>query len=168
MIRKIQPADDPDVAKIIRTVMTEFGAVGSRFSIADPEVDAMFGAYANPKSIFYVLEDRGSLVGCGGIAPLVGGQQDTCELKKMYLMAQARGKGLGTLLCEMLIVDAQRFAYRQIYIETLARMEAAIRVYEKLGFDKLPQCLGQTGHVGCDTFYARQLEPLHLDASLLR
>ena len=40
-VRAIEPRDNEAVANIIRRVMTEFGAVGCNFSIADEEVDAM-------------------------------------------------------------------------------------------------------------------------------
>jgi len=47
-LRRIEPGDDPAMGAVIREVMTEFGAVGSGFSIEDPEVDAMSAAYAGP------------------------------------------------------------------------------------------------------------------------
>jgi putative acetyltransferase len=45
VLRTIRPGDNPQVAGIIRSVMTEFGAVGPGFSIMDPEVDHMYEAY---------------------------------------------------------------------------------------------------------------------------
>ena len=67
----IRPEDNPAVARIIRTVMTEYGAVGPGYSIEDPEVDAMFETYDHPRALFLVLENnKGEPVGCGGIAPL--------------------------------------------------------------------------------------------------
>jgi putative acetyltransferase len=51
-LRPIAVADNPAVAQIIRTVMTEFGAVGKGYSIEDPEVDAMYEAYQDPRSAY--------------------------------------------------------------------------------------------------------------------
>lgn len=166
LIRRIQPADNAAVANVIRTVMTEFGAVGSGFSIEDPEVDAMFEAYAGPMAKFYVVEQGQRLHGCGGIAPLAGADRDTCELKKMYFLPEVRGQGVGRLLAETLLRDAAGLGFRRIYIETLESMAAANRLYQKLGFERLEKSLGNTGHCGCDTFYALDLEPIELDPSL--
>ncbi|MCC7504801.1 MAG: GNAT family N-acetyltransferase, partial [Saprospiraceae bacterium] len=69
--RPVRPEDNPQVANIIRTVMTEYGAVGEGYSIEDPEVNAMYEAYDNNRALFLVLQtEDGRLVGCGGIAPL--------------------------------------------------------------------------------------------------
>ena len=167
IIRKIKPEDNAVVAGIIRSVMTEIGAVGPGYSIEDPEVDAMFEAYDQPRSVFYVLEDQSELVGCGGLAPLVGAEPTQCELQKMYFLPAARGKGLGKILGEMLIVDARRFEYRSIYIETLETLTAANRLYQKLGFEPLESAEGNTGHCGCDTYYRMNIEPQQIDPSLL-
>jgi hypothetical protein len=67
LIRRIRQDDNAAVGGIIREVMTEFGAVGCEFSIADPEVDAMYEAYPTPGAAFYVVELDGQVVrGCCG------------------------------------------------------------------------------------------------------
>lgn len=167
LIRKIQASDNERVADIIREVMTEFGAVGEGYSIEDPEVDSMFQAYSNTRSAFYVVEHEKVVVGCGGIAELQGGDPSTCELKKMYFLESARGKGAGKIMAEMLIVDARRFGYRKIYIETLERMEAAGRLYQQLGFQRLDAPLGKTGHCSCDSYLELEIEPPEIDPALL-
>jgi putative acetyltransferase len=159
-VRKIRQDDNPLVANIIRTVMTEFGAVGPGFSIEDPEVDAMFEAYEDPRSVFYVLLNGDQPIGCGGVSQLVGGDSGVCELKKMYFLPEGRGQGAGRVLAELLIIDARRLGYHRIYIETLQRMVAANHLYRRLGFKLLDGCLGATGHVGCDLFYALDLDPV--------
>lgn len=167
LIRRIHPEDNPYVAAIIRDVMTEHGAVGAGYSIEDPEIDDMHAAYSSEGSVFYVLEEKQGLVGCGGLARLKGGTPEVCELQKMYFLEQARGLGLGRLLGETLLMDARRFGYRRVYIETLERMQAACRLYEKLGFTRHRHCLGATGHSGCDAFFVKDIEPLELDPQLL-
>ncbi|HMB42995.1 MAG TPA: GNAT family N-acetyltransferase, partial [Luteimonas sp.] len=85
-IRPIRTADDTAIASIIRTVMPEFGAVGSGFAINDPEVDWMTRAYSQPRCAYFVVEQDGVVVGGAGVAPLAGGDGDTCELRKMYFL----------------------------------------------------------------------------------
>ena len=71
-LRPIQGEDDATMAAIIRTVMPEFGAIGSGFAIADPEVDWMSRAYAEPRHAYFVVESNGRVIGGCGIAPLIG------------------------------------------------------------------------------------------------
>lgn len=157
-IRPIAPADDAAVARIIRTVMPEFGAVGGGFAILDPEVDHMARAYAQPRSAYFVaVDDAGEVLGGGGVAPLQGGAPGVCELRKMYFLEQARGQGAGEALLRRCLEAARGFGFTRCYLETLERMTAARKLYAKLGFGPLPGPLGSTGHHGCDNFYALDL-----------
>lgn len=156
-IRPIEQADDAAIAAIIRTVMPEFGACGSGFAINDPEVDWMSRAYAAPRSAYFVVEDGGRVVGGGGIAPLEGGDGDTCELRKMYFLPQARGRGAGARLMARCLQAARDAGFRRCYLETLTGMDAAMRLYERSGFRRIAGPLGDTGHGGCNTFYLLDL-----------
>src|SRR5262245_3775657 len=113
-IRPIRVEDEPIVAQIIRTVMPEFGAQGPGFAIMDPEVDHMAEAYARPGCAFFVLEETdGTVVGGAGIAPLTGADPDTCELRKMYFLRQARGRGAGSRLLSQCLEAARKLGYRR-------------------------------------------------------
>lgn len=157
-IRPIRPADDAAVASIIRAVMPEFGASGPGFAIHDPEVAAMSGAYDRPGAAYFVVTDGERVVGGGGVAPLEGGDPGTCELRKMYFLPEIRGKGLGERLLRRCLQAARDLGYRRVYLETLTGMDAAQRLYEKVGFQRISCAEGKTGHFGCDRFYAMNLE----------
>lgn len=156
-IRPIRPDDDAKIADIIRTVMPEFGAIGCGFAISDPEVDWMSRAYAAPRSAYYVVEQDGVVLGGGGVAPLEGGIDDTCELRKMYFLPQMRGRGAGAETMARCLQSARDFGFRQCYLETLGGMDAAMKLYERSGFRRIDSALGATGHGGCNTFYLRAL-----------
>jgi putative acetyltransferase len=156
-IRPIAPRDDAAVAAIIRTVMPEFGACGEGFAINDPEVDWMSRAYAAPRNAYFVVERGGALVGGGGIAPLVGGPPDTCELRKMYFLPEARGLGAGAAIMARCLEAARGFGFARCYLETLTGMDAAQRLYARSGFRRIDAPMGATGHGGCNTFYLRDL-----------
>ena len=157
-IRTIQSGDDDRaIAAIIRTVMPEFGATGSGFAINDPEVDWMSRAYAEPRHAYFVLERDGALLGGAGIAPLAGGDGDTCELRKMYFLREARGIGAGAAMMAQCLGAARDFGFRQCYLETLGGMDAAMRLYERSGFHRIDRPMGATGHGGCNTFYLLEL-----------
>jgi putative acetyltransferase len=156
--RPIRPEDDAAVAAIIRQVMPEFGAGGPGFAIHDAEVDHMSIAYAVPGAAYFVVvEAGGRVVGGGGVAALEGGEPGICELKKMYFLPEARGKGQGELLLCRCLEAAKALGYRTCYLETLTGMDQAIRLYKKLGFQPLCAPLGRTGHGGCDHWFAKEL-----------
>jgi len=156
-IRTITQADDAAMANIIRTVMPEFGAVGSGFAISDPEVDWMSRAYAEPRHAYFVVERDGRVLGGGGIAPLAGGAGDTCELRKMYFLPEARGIGAGAAMMSRCLAAAREAGFTHCYLETLTGMDAAQRLYERSGFRRIDGPMGATGHGGCNTFYLLDL-----------
>ena len=157
-IRPIRPEDDPAVAAVIRTVMPEFGADGPGFAIHDPEVSHMSAAYGRPGCAYeVVVAEDGTVVGGGGIAPLEGGPEGVCELKKMYFLKAARGKGTGEALIRHLLGRARALGYRTCYLETLTGMDAAQALYRKVGFQALCAPMGATGHHGCDRWFALDL-----------
>lgn len=157
-IRKIAATDNSKVAQIIRSVMTEFGAVGTGFSISDPEVDHMFEAYEQQGAAYYVVSLDGQLFGCGGFAQLAGGEKGVAELKKMYFLPALRGKGVGHQLINILEAAARESGFQQMYIETLKSMKAANHLYQKNGYLPLESAMGNTGHGGCDLFYIKDLK----------
>ena len=152
-IRKAEPKDNPQIAKIIRTVMPEFGASGKGFAIHDKEVDDMYSAYTQPRAAYFVCEEDGKILGGGGVAPLEGGDPNVCELKKMYFLPAGRGKGLGQQVLIHCLREARHIGFKQCYLETFNTMTDAMRLYEKNGFKKISGPMGNTGHFACDTFY---------------
>ncbi len=160
IIRPIEVKDNSGVANIIRSVMPEFGASGEGFAIHDKEVDDMFGTYTLPRSVYFVCEENGKILGGGGVAPLAGGDDDTCELKKMYFLPEARGMGLGRQILDKCLKAAQEIGFTYCYLETFNTMKSAMRLYEKNGFEKIPGPCGSTGHFACDTFYKKKLVKL--------
>jgi putative acetyltransferase len=159
MIRRIEPRDDEAIARIIRTVMPEFGAKGPGFAINDPEVDHMFATYATPDSAYFVVDDDGTVVGGAGIARLHGTkvEEGICELRKMYFLPSTRGRGLGKQMLDLCLAEARKLGYRRCYLETLTGMDAAQHLYRKAGFIQIPGPLGCTGHFSCDRYYAIDL-----------
>lgn len=156
-LRPIREGDIKTVAEIIRKVMTEFQAVGCGYSINDSEVDDMFTAYSPEGSEFYVVETKGQVLGCGGYAPLKGGDDHTCELRKMYFLPELRGTGMGARMLELCLEEARRDGYRHCYLETMEGMEQARSLYASFGFEYLNERMGDTGHSSCGTWMSRDL-----------
>lgn len=157
-IRKIEKKDNPAIQKLIETVMTEFGAVGEGFSIMDPEVKSMFESYSNEKAAFFIAEINNEIVGGAGIAQLKGTDDKICELKKMYILPEARGKKIGKALMEKCLEAAKKIGFQFCYLETLSNMESANILYEKYGFERLTKPMGNTGHFGCNKWFMKKID----------
>ncbi|ULU24736.1 GNAT family N-acetyltransferase [Dyella terrae] len=156
-IRPIEARDNAAVANIIRAVMPEFGADGPGFAIHDAEVDAMYEAYARPRSAYFVVERDGRVIGGGGVAPLEGGDTDVCELRKMYFLPEARGIGAGGAMMLRCLDAARAHGFHRCYLETLTGMDAARELYLRHGFRVIDAPMGGTGHFSCDRFFLREI-----------
>ena len=157
-IRTIEQRDNASLARIIRSTLKEFGANHPGTVYYDAATDHLFeGFTATPRSIYFVAEHAGELLGGGGIFPSNGLPEDTAELVKMYLLPQARGIGLGRLLIGKCISFAQEAGYKNIYLETMPELKQALHTYEKFGFEYIHQPMGNTGHFGCDLWMLKKL-----------
>lgn len=156
-IQQIKPIDDTDVCQIIKKVGQEFGAIGEGFGPSDSEVNAMSQHYNDESSSrYFVALIEGSIVGGSGIAAF-NGSSDICELRKLFLLSEGRGLGLGKKLSEACLQYAKRKGYKKCYLDTLRSMESAIALYEKLGFKHLDKPLEGTIHNSCDVWMLKEL-----------
>lgn len=156
-IIEISKEHDKALCQVIKTVGAEFGAVGDGFGPSDLEVDNMSLHYTDAnRSIYLVALLDGKLVGGCGIAPFHQ-QSNTCELKKLFLLKESRGLGLGKRLSEACLSYAQQAGFDQCYLDTLSNMSSAIGLYEGLGFEHLAKPLEGTVHNGCDVWMLKRL-----------
>ena len=84
---------------------------------------------------FFVLRADGRPAGCGGIK-LVG--REYGELKRMFVRPEFRGAGFGEMLVEHLAAHALAHGVTLLRLETGIHQQAAIRLYERLGFRRIP------------------------------
>lgn len=146
-LRNIEPQDNAAIAKIIRSCLKEFGADKPGTVYYEESTDNLFGLYSVERSVYFIAEIEGNIIGGGGISPTNGLSEDTCELVKMYLLPEARGKGIGAALLNKCIETAKQKGFSKVYLESLPELKRAITVYEKFGFKKLSGPLGNTGHL---------------------
>ena len=156
-IRPVHDRDDEALARILRTVMHEVGVDCEGSSFQDAEIGAISSAYSGKRAAYFVVERAGVVLGGGGIGLLQGGDPEMCELRKMYLLAEARGLGLGRCLLDACLEAARRAGYTCCYLETTHEQARARELYEKSGFARLDAPLGNTGHSACNAYYARDL-----------
>jgi putative acetyltransferase len=156
-IRPIQNSDNANIASIIRTTLAEFGANKPGTVFFDPTTDHLFELFSIPDSAYLIAEVEGRIVGGSGVFPTHGLPEGCCELVKLYLIPEMRGRGLGLLLMEKCFQKAIEFGFREMYLETMPELRTAIGLYEKAGFTFLHGPLGQSGHFGCDLWMIKQL-----------
>lgn len=157
-IREVAPGDNPGLGAVIREVLPGTGAPTEGTAFADPSLDAMYETYQAPGSRYWVVAGSGHVWGGGGIAPLAGGDPDTCELQKMYFKKEVRGLGFGKAILEKALVAAREMGYRYCYLETMPYMEAALSLYRRNGFEPLEGPMGCTGHTACQVWMRKKLQ----------
>ena len=102
------------------------------FQSFDQELAGLPGDYAPPHGRLLIAEYRGQLAGCIALHKLESG---ICEMKRLYLRPQFRGKGLGRVLAETVIAEARAIGYRRMRLDTVEPvMPNAVAMYRRLGF----------------------------------
>ena len=148
-IRKIDKKDDEVIREVIKSVLVEFGVNRRGTAYYDDSLNYMTEFYSKPKSIYYIGLVEEKIMGGAGVYPTEGLPADTCELVKMYLLPEARGKGLGKALIEQCIAFAKEKGYKKMYLETMPELQRAVMTYEGFGFNLLDGPIGNTGHFAC-------------------
>ncbi|RZK58658.1 MAG: GNAT family N-acetyltransferase [Pedobacter sp.] len=156
-IRPIQKNDDAELGKLIKTVLTEFKANKPGTAFFDESTDHLSIVFEDPKSAYWVLELDGKIIGGGGVFPTSGLPAATCELVKLYLYPEARGKGLGKALMDKCFESAKELGYENMYLESMPELNQAVSMYERLGFEHQCAALGDSGHFGCDIWMVKKL-----------
>jgi putative acetyltransferase len=109
------------------------------FQNFDKELAELPGDYAPPGGRLLLAEFEGQVAGCVALHAL---QSEICEIKRLYLRPQFRGKGLGRALGERIIAEARQLGYKRMRLDTVEPfMNDAVALYRKLGFQEIaPYC----------------------------
>ncbi|CND45107.1 N-acetyltransferase [Yersinia pseudotuberculosis] len=158
LVRPITAGDNLAIANVIREVSAEFGLTADKgYTVSDPNLDHLYELYSQPRSAYWVIEVDGHIAGGGGVAPLLGGEADLCELQKMYFLPILRGKGLAKQLALQALAFARQQGFGRCYLETTASLTRAVGLYERLGFEHIGGAMGNTGHVDCEVTMLKTL-----------
>lgn len=76
-----------------------------------------------------------------------------CEMKRLYVCPEARGKHLGSALVAAIIAHARQAGYREMVLDTLVPMQAAISLYKRHGFE---ECAAYYHNPMSDVIYMRR------------
>ena len=156
--RKIQPADDASMAKIIRSNLEKLHLNLPGTAYFDPELDHLSAYYnSNPeqRTYFVVVGADGQVIGGVGIAEFEG-IEACAELQKLYLDDSAKGKGYGKDLMRLAEDWARSAGYKNLYLETHTNLSVAVQLYEKMGFQPVEKSRS-TQHTTMNRFYLKKL-----------
>src|SRR5262245_14896146 len=142
-IESLQPVHVEPAKRVLRTVWREFFGVEADPVVRDyfdkpsalTDLDDAPKVYFHDSGIFLVVLDDGRVIGTGAVKRL---DTETCELRRMFLLREYRGRGLGTQLAEHLLGFARAAGYRRARLATNKKLHASHRLYVRLGFDHIP------------------------------
>ena len=123
----------PDAVRLIAALNAELHSTfpepgATHFSLTSSQVEAGDGA-------FIVAYLDAVAVGCGAVRRL---DEATAELKRMYVDPSARGRGIGRELVAALEHEARMLGITKVVLETGTRLAPAIRLYEAMGYARIP------------------------------
>ena len=106
------------------------------FQNFEQELANLPGDYAPPRGRLLLAREFDELMGCIALRPL---GPTTCEMKRLFVRAEYRDRGLGRVLVEAIIEEARKIGYTHMRLDTIAdRMERAIALYRSIGFVEIP------------------------------
>ncbi|MEL6437863.1 MAG: GNAT family N-acetyltransferase [Cyanobacteria bacterium J06621_8] len=151
LIRDWRQGDREAAARVIRTVLEEYGLPWQPAS-ADRDVIEVESAYLDIGGEFWVIEQGKTVVGTAAYQP-ISRSKNAVEIRKMYLLPEVRGLGLGRYLLEQLEKAIAIKDYQEIWVETASVLKEAVKLYELNGYQ--PAAGVETER--CDLVYLKQL-----------
>lgn len=103
------------------------------FQSFDTEIDNPLYKYSAPTGALFIAYYNAIPVGCIALQPLQ--EVQTCEMKRLYVEPQYRNLKIGDALVKVLLQEAQLLGYTTMKLDTLERLQAAIQLYHKFGFE---------------------------------
>ena len=122
--------------ELIREYAASLGVLGLDLSFEnfEQEMAEFPGAYARPDGRVLLAIEGGGAVGVVALRRLPG---KSCEMKRMYVKPEFRGRGIGRMLANRAIGEARDIGYSRMRLDTLARLKEAVFLYDSLGFKKV-------------------------------
>jgi putative acetyltransferase len=136
-VRLIQAQSTKDACRA-RELFEEYAAglgINLCFQNFDRELAELPGEYAPPTGRLLLAFEGKQLAGCVALRKIGEG---ACEMKRLFVRTEFRGKGLGRMLTESIIGEARLLGYERMRLDTLPdKMDRAIAMYRSLGFREI-------------------------------
>jgi ribosomal protein S18 acetylase RimI-like enzyme len=101
------------------------------FQDIDDELNNFPEKYKEPEGAFIIAKENNNTIGCVGIRKL---ENKICEMKRLFVKENHKGKGIGKKLVEKIIEQAKIKNYEKMRLDTINTMEAALNIYYRNGF----------------------------------
>ena len=97
----------------------------------DKELEDLSEKYGMPWGRLYLLRCDDKTAGCIALRKI---DDNSCELKRLYIKPEFRGNGISKTLVARIISDAKEIGYQYILLDTLPFLKSAIQLYRSAGF----------------------------------
>ena len=123
---------------LLFTTYADWLGVDLTFQDFATEIASMPGKYSGPKGELFLARDQtGKAVGCAGLRPF-DSAGISCEMKRLYVLPEAQGLGIGKALISRVFDTATALGYHDIRWDSLERMKSAIKLYNAIGCHEIP------------------------------
>lgn len=136
----LRPARDDDSEAFLGILGAVFAEYPGCVLVLDeePEMQRPASAFAEQGGQIWAVEQAGRVVGM--VAMRVDRSEPALvEMKKVYLLPEARGVGLGRFLVSWVEQQAAAAGARSVHLWSDTRFTTAHRVYERMGYQRLPE-----------------------------
>jgi putative acetyltransferase len=141
---RVVEADEPEAMVTAAALFREYSGVlphGLEYQGFEEELATLPGKYARPQGCILLAYVGEEAVGCVAMRELVsapGESGRSCEMKRLYTRASARGLGIGRAMCERLLEIARDVGYARMKLDSDEELKAAVALYESLRFVRVP------------------------------
>ena len=148
-IRKAKAGDEKKILKLVREVLNLYG-LNLNPSSEDLDITDIPKYYTENNGDFEVMVFKGKIIGSYGIYRI---DDETCELRKMYLKKEFQGLGLGNIMLENSLKLAMSLNYKKVTLQTNSVLYKAVKLYKKYGFEEIKEEVCE----GCDLAMVREI-----------
>ena len=103
------------------------------FQSFDEELAGLPGDYATPDGRLLLATHGDKVAGCVALRKVADG---VCEMKRLWVRQEFRGKKIGRKLAEEIISEARKIGYSIMKLDTIDTMTEAITLYKSMGFSE--------------------------------
>src|SRR4030095_2484352 len=140
-IRLVFP-DTPELIAATREIFREYAHsldVDLCFQNFEAELAGLPGEYAPPVGHLLLAFVDGALAGCGALRPFRDADYaNACEMKRLFVRPAFRRFGMGRVIAQALLDEAQQIGYSEVLLDTLDDMEAPRAPYATLRLEGNP------------------------------